>query len=1058
MARNTPETAPEPHSVPLWAQAALFGLGYFACALIGNALTLRPGPFVTFWLPSGLFVAVLLLQESRHWPVFVLAAFLANLGFDLYNGQAAPISLLFFTGNGLEALAGAWLVRRFVRATPAMDNLRDVAGLALLSAGGSTMLSATVGALVVTFLLGGGAFGRTWLLWWSGDAVGVLLVAPLILASREAFGLPARWRWGKRQAEALLFLGLVCGGAVYTFTFTGHSGISVVYLMLPLVVLGAFRFGHRGAASASLAIGAIGAWLTVHGHSHLSQVGAPQRDQAIALQLFLAVMAFCGLIPATLLAERKRAEEGMREAHQFNEQIIKSAQEGIIVYGPDLRYRVWNPFMEHLTGIPASQVLGRHPLEVYPPLKESGVLARLERALLGEKGSPIDFPFHIPGGRGQGWASDTSAPLRGPDGGVIGVIGTVSDITERKRAEDAVRDSNALLSLFIQHSPIYTYIKEIDSGVSRVLQASENFERMIGIPGSRMAGRTMAELYPQAMAEKFTADDLAVVRAGKVLELEEEFQGRSYLTLKFPIVQGARTLLAGFTLDITERKQAEDALKALSDRLSLAVQAGGVGIWDWDVASNRLVWDEQMYRLHGTTASRFSGAYEAWTAGLHPDDVERGNAEIRLALRDGKPFDSVFRVVWPNGEIHTIRALAIVQRGPGGEPLRMIGTNWDITASVQAEEEKARLQAQLQQSQKLDSLGSLAGGVAHDMNNVLGAILGLASASIEAQPPESQARKAFATIIKASERGAKMVQGLLSFARHTTAEEKELALNEVLQEEVRLLEHTTLSKVRIVLDLAEDLRPIRGDASALTHAFMNICINAVDAMPGGGVLTLRTRNAGNGWVEVAVEDTGTGMAPDILDKALDPYFTTKEHGKGTGLGLSRVYSTVKAHRGRMEIQSTPGEGTRVILGFPACLPTPPRSGPAEAVAPDAHPAGFRVLVVDDDELIQTTLGMLLEALGHEAVAVESGEEALAKLETGFQPDLVILDMNMPGIGGSGTLPRLRGLRPALPVLLATGRADEATVDLVAATPGVSLLSKPFSMNDLRTQIASITAR
>jgi len=235
----------------------------------------------------------------------------------------------------------------------------------------------------------------------------------------------------------------------------------------------------------------------------------------------------------------------------------------------------------------------------------------------------------------------------------------------------------------------------------------------------------------------------------------------------------------------------------------------------------------------------------------------------------------------------------------------------DITERKETEAQQRRLEALLQQSQKMESLGILAGGVAHDMNNVLGAILGLASTNLANVPPDSPAHQGFATIIRAAERGGQTVKGLLSFARQTPTEERHLDMNTLIQEAARLLEHTTLAQVHLELDLAVGLRPILGDASALAHALMNLCVNAVEALPPNGNLTLRTRNADNAWVEVVVEDTGTGMSKQVLEKAMDPFFTTKEVGKGTGLGLAMVYRTVAAHHGQLDIQSTPGKGTRV---------------------------------------------------------------------------------------------------------------------------------------------------
>ena len=493
------------------------------------------------------------------------------------------------------------------------------------------------------------------------------------------------------------------------------------------------------------------------------------------------------------LSERKRAEEALAEASRFNLQIIDCVQEGVIVYGLDLRYRVWNPFMESISGYPASQVIGRQPGTLFPFLTGTGVLENLEKVLEGKSVEPIDFAYDYPLSGKSGWVTHTTAPLLNARGEITGVIALVREISDR-----------------LHH------------------------ERM------------------------------------------------------------------------------------------------------------------------------------------------------------------------------------------------------------------------LLQTSKMESLGCLAGGVAHDMNKVLGAILSLAMANQELQPVTSKAHQAFDIIAQAAVRGGAMVKRLLSFARTSPLDIQEVDLNSLLREEVSLLEHTTLSKVTLETALAEDLWPIRGDPSALSNAMMNLCVNAVDAMAGNGVLTLRTRNVNRGWIEVVVKDTGAGMPQAVLEKAMDPYFTTKEVGKGTGLGLPMVYSTVRAHGGTMEIHSKPGVGTRVRMRFPTCakgLEAPPSRDPTLAAA--TLTPSRRVLLVDDDELIRSSIGAVLEILGHTFKAFPNGEEALTAIRAGFRPELILLDMNMPGLGAVGTLPLVRVLLPDIPVLLCTGRTDQAALELIMAYPGVTLLSKPFSLHELQ---------
>jgi len=620
-------------------------------------------------------------------------------------------------------------------------------------------------------------------------------------------------------------------------------------------------------------------------------------------------------------------KKAWRETDLVSQLIIGSVQEGIIFHDLELRYQVWNAFMERLTGLPASAVLGRHPLELFPFMKVGGVMARLEQTLAGTDSGSIDFPYYIPATGKSGWAQQTSTPFRDPAGGIIGVIAIVRDITESKNAEMALRESE------------------------------ERYRTQFNLASEGIIVHTLE---------------------GGFLEVNETF---------------AR--LHGYSR--------QEMLR--------------MGLKDINLPGQAKMPQERLDRLLAGESVTF---------------------EVRHVHRDGHiiPLEVMAGVVLSGGQ-------SVI-----------LAFHRDITERKQVEEERAKVEARLRQSERIESLGLLAGGVAHDMNNVLGAILGLASANQASHEAGSAVHKAFDTIAKAAVRGGEMVKSLLALARQSPDEERDLDLNAILWEEAHLLEHTTLAKVRLDLVLAPDLLPIRGDEGALTHAIMNLCVNAVDAMPDNGTLTLRTRNLDQDWIEVMVEDTGDGMTGDVLARALDPFFTTKPVGKGTGLGLSMVYSTVKAHHGRMDIESEPGLGTRVRMRFPACGPgaEAPRS---EEPRPASAAAGLKVLLVDDDELIQSTIQMILEVLGHAATLVGSGEEALAEIEAGLRPDVVILDLNMPGLGGAGTLPRLRALLPGVPVLLATGRADQSALDLAAAYPGVALLAKPFSMADLQKHIGAL---
>ena len=306
------------------------------------------------------------------------------------------------------------------------------------------------------------------------------------------------------------------------------------------------------------------------------------------------------------------------------------------------------------------------------------------------------------------------------------------------------------------------------------------------------------------------------------------------------------------------------------------------------------------------------------TGELFPDSAEvlcRDDREVIATVRAKRGI--LQRLQTASGDLRQFRGTKVPVLDAHGEVSGLIAIMEDITEQQRIEANQRTLEEQLQQSQKMQSLGQLAGGIAHDMNNVLGAILGLASAHRLDGHESAATGQAFDTISKAAVRGGKMVKRLLSFARQNPAEVRELDLNAVLREEVELLEGTLLSRINLEVDLEPGLRTIRGDASSLANALLNLCVNAGDAMPENGTLSLRTRNLADGWVELQVEDTGSGMTDAVLAKALDPFFTTKPQGKGTGLGLSMVYGTVQAHGGKLDIQSRPGVGTRVSLRFPA---------------------------------------------------------------------------------------------------------------------------------------------
>ena len=560
----------------------------------------------------------------------------------------------------------------------------------------------------------------------------------------------------------------------------------------------------------------------------------------------------------------------------------------------------------------------------------------------------------------------------------------------------------------------------------RLIYNSPAAQRLHGFSPEEMAGRNTFEFFhPEDAPRVGEAFQACLAQPGQPVRVEYRYackdgtwiwmEAVAVNLLDNPSVQA----IVVNSRDITGRMQSQDALRA-SERFADTILD--------TLPANLVVLDEQGRILKVNQAWRdFATANGlpgdlTWEGQSYLDVCDRAAGldavealamarGIRAMLHDDLPSFSLEYPCHSPQETRWFQALITRFRGPG--PARLVVSHLNITNLKATEEARIHLERLLHRSQKMESLGSLAGGVAHDMNNVLGSILGLASMHQELQPAGTPAQQAFAMIAKACDRGGGLVRRLLDFARQDLEDLRVVNLNALIREEVQLLERTTLSRVHFAMDLAPDLQTLRGEPNSLVHAIMNLCINAIDAMPEGGCLGLRTRNGAPGWVELEVVDSGLGMPKEVLEQALDPFFTTKPHGKGTGLGLSIVYSTVKAHQGTLEMQSEPGTGTQVILRFPAFEADEAAARTDPEAGSGASCRCLDVLVVDDDELMRSTLGSLTECLGHRATLAGSGEDALARLAQGCEPQVVILDLNMPGPGpGHPAPPAGAAPRPA----------------------------------------------
>jgi two-component system, cell cycle sensor histidine kinase and response regulator CckA len=687
-----------------------------------------------------------------------------------------------------------------------------------------------------------------------------------------------------------------------------------------------------------------------------------------------------------------------------------------------------------------------------------------------------DHDRHSAGLKEHGEVIGFEAPLRRKDGSTfIAQISSLSleidgephnlsitrDITEQKRAEEALRLSEEKFFKIFYLCPDSITINRVEDGV--YLDVNQGFTDMFGFTREEVVGRSSLPGDLGIWVDKSDRDRIvAEIQAhGEAIGLEARLRckdGAVLTTLescRLLEIHGKPCLLS-MSRDISERKQAEGILRETAQRLELATASGKFGIWDRNLLDDTVIWDDRMFEVYGVPRETHLSSHDTWRGMVYPEDLASAEEETRAAIAGERPYDTEFRVACPDGTLRYIKASGIVIRDAEGKAIRMIGINQDCTERKEAEFERQCLQVELQHAEKLESIGSLAGGVAHDMNNVLAAILIMTSVLREKCSDGDPMAKGLDTILGAGQRGRDLVKALTDFARKGLEEQCPLDANEILRKEVELLRHTTLQKVRLELELDASLPRILGDASALGNAIMNLSVNALDAMPQGGTLSFHSRTLPGGKVELAVMDTGQGMTPEILSKAMEPFFTTKPAGKGTGLGLARVYGTIKAHGGSVEIKSKPGMGTTVFLRIPA-IPGESGDGGYPQAESTADEVSFprKILLVDDEDIILETAPLMLHSMGHEVVTASSGSEALHRLDSGLDVDLLLLDHNMPELTGVATLISLRVRHPDLPVILATGFLDEGLEETVAGIPCVWVLKKPYGKPEIKGLLAEI---
>jgi two-component system, cell cycle sensor histidine kinase and response regulator CckA len=851
--------------------------------------------------------------------------------------------------------------------------------------------------------------------------------------------------------------------------------------------------------------------------------------------------------------DRKLAEEAVRLSEERFRALVEKSVDGIALLAADGTVRYVSPSSHDTLGH-GPELIGSSAFDLVHPDDDATVRALWQKCL-NRPGEAVPVEFRLRHHDGRWLQMEGTAVNRLADPAVAAVVLNSRDVSERRRTEGALRESEARFQAFMANSPVIAFMKDEEG---RYVYGNTTWARRFGSEPAGLLGRTDFDLWPEAIARMFRDSDRTVLETDRPLARVEAGQlpGQGlieWMTYKFPIRDAAgRRLLGGVVVDTSERRRAEAALRAGEERYRLLFERNLAGVFRTTAAGAVLDCNDSFARILGyagrdeALARPASDFYldpadrQALLARLHAAQTLTG-VELCMRRQDGQPVwvlesvsllegddgepvlqgtiidisdrkraeealrtseakyrsllenleQSIFlkdresRYVAGNrpfceglglteatlpgkndfdffptdmaekyraddrrvlidgrrleleeeslifGKPRTVRTIKTPWRDGQGRILGVLGIYWDVT-------EQRQLEAQLRQAQKMEEIGRLAGGVAHDFNNILTVILGNLSLIQGGLPANDPARELAAAAEKASLRAANLTTQLLGFARQTMLRPQATHVNGLIGEVVQFLGRTIDPRILIEPDLAPDLWVVWADPNQLNQVLMNLCLNARDAMSDGGRLRLATANvvldeayarrhlegrAGE-FVRLRVADSGCGMTDEVRARVFEPFFTTKGPGKGTGLGLAMVFGIVKQHYGWIDVLSVPGRGTTFDIYLPRHLPkVEPDAGPAPPTLPTRGTE--TVLLADDQELIRNLGRTILERYGYRVLLAEDGQAAVETYERRRDEiDLVILDLMMPRLSGRDAFQRLVRLNPAVKVLFASGYSAE----------------------------------
>jgi two-component system cell cycle sensor histidine kinase/response regulator CckA len=771
------------------------------------------------------------------------------------------------------------------------------------------------------------------------------------------------------------------------------------------------------------------------------------------------------------ITERKRTEEQLR----VQATALDAAANAIVITDHNGTIQSVNPAFTALTGYTAPEAVGQNPRILKGGKQDDAFYRNLWQTI----SSGQVWSGELTNRRKDGglYAEEmTITPLRNAAGVIARYIAIKQDITGRKQAEEAVRQSEEQLRAMFELASVG--IAQADPRTGQWLRVNQKMCEITGYSvGELLQMRVPNITYPEDRQADREAFERVVRGEAPAYRMEKRYIRKdgalAWVNVNMTVIRNAagqptRTVAA--IEDITERKRAEEALREIEFRLARAMSLAQLVAWEYDVASGLFTFSDSYYALHGTTAELEGGnlmSAEVFARKyLHPDDAHLVADEIGKAVATAVPdyrTQLESRIFRRDGELRYVLVNISITKDAAGRTIQIHGANQDVT-------ERRHLEAQLIQSQKLETVGRLAGGVAHEFNSILTAIIGQSELLLNDLPPGDSLCKNATEIRKAADRAATLTRQLLAYGRKQLLQPEILNLNSVLAGMASTLGHLMGRGADMRIVPASGLKAVKADVGQIEQVIMNMAINAADAMPNGGKLTLETANvtldqeyvsrfpelkAGE-YVMLAITDTGTGMSKEAKARVFEPFFSTKGVGRGTGLGLSTCYGIIKQSGGHISVHSESGRGTAFKIYLPQVEPQ--TKIPIQRLdSPDLPRGTEAILLVEEDPALREMAATLLGRLGYTVSTAANGVEALNLTHPQGRGhiDLLFTDVAMPHVNGRELSERVRALYPHIRILFTSAYTENAIVHQKMLNQGVALLRKPFTPSALALKVREV---